>query len=52
MPNLKLFLKKYPELLKSKRAFYSGLVDVYPDEKRAVRLIVAVFESGIAKKNI
>ncbi len=48
--DLKSFIKQHPELVKSKQAFYSGLVDMYPNEKRAAKLIVIVYESGIAKK--
>lgn len=50
MINLKEVLTKYPECLESASKLRSYLVDIYPEEKARIRVIVDSFDCGIYEK--
>lgn len=48
MINLKELITKYPECLENVSKLRSYLLDLYPDEKRDISVIVTILECGIA----
>lgn len=50
MIDLKTTLKQYPNCLNSRASFKSVLMDMYPNEKRAINILTILFECGIANK--
>lgn len=50
MIDLKSILKTYPDCLSSRASFRAILLDMYPNERRTINIMLSMYESGIVRK--